>query len=935
MNFYIKSLFVLFSLFFWGSFCYAYSSNTTTYWCDGGCGGEIVYQSCHSSQSSCCPSDSDDEEGEESTCEEGEMTTTCGAIIKTGVKAEPWQKCVGGSQAKGSWSYCGDSGDFSHGNKFYFVCSGDCLYNVSEVRYYDNPTYPKNPELTIDQSETYPETCSAEDSKDKKAEYGCIEPSESSSSVLLPLKIDWDEDASWLAPKTTVTQFVSDLSYFPVYENLSTLGAQSYKITLNNVTVDSFSEPTSSDKKEFSDYISKDFDKDTEEMDQGYFYKILNVDSQPSYIEGGNYRSSEYNFRVDHNPCWFKSGQDYSLKIQTCCNKDGTDCNSGGTFNFTTALAPELKSPEDLDWGGKGYSAWNAWAGLAEEDYILDVEERIYSLPNTKYNPFNWETTSIEAYNSEKVAFPIFLDWCDVDSVNGPEEEEKGSWNMKLFQVIVNDEDKKEEVLHPGLLTGVISIPSKPVHAGADWTDVLYSNYYDESNESFFTENEKYSWEIDSCLEEHGDCKGYGEHWSLETEDSDLVDDFKFLTRDGSTLGVPTRIEWVLSRKVNSVKYNVPGVIADITNQGGITLNNLELNKSYSITIIPCSDYDSLKCESGNAKSITFKTTGAPPIINNLGSEGVSIPVKISWSSVAGAMAYYYSLNGAETLNEGVYKTLYYPEVISNTSYSLKVKTCADEAGNNCGEYGEAMVFETEKLGVVESISTDDNDGILYTNDRNIQWDVPAGANYYKYALSYKGDDTSKTCQNLKSNIEESIISDPSLSIESLCSGNYNLSIKSCLDFECNVYGDVGIFSFALDSKKDPNEGSSSSFMSGGLVPCNRSYDDTSTAWDETLSCNISHIFLMVRLVFDFLLIRLLPALLILLLLYTGGFFLFFKIVFFDRSRIDVIQKMKGVWKAAGIGFLIIFLSWTVINLFLLFVDPEMSTFGSWWDPLN
>ncbi|MDD3919309.1 MAG: hypothetical protein PHX52_01855, partial [Candidatus Pacebacteria bacterium] len=131
MNFYIKSLFVLLCCLFWGSFCYAYSSTTTTYWCNGGCGGEIVYQTCHSSQSSCCSSD--DDEGEESTCEEGEMTTTCGSIIPTGVKAAPWQKCVGGDQSKGTWSYCGDSGDFSHGNKFYFVCSGECLYNVDDV----------------------------------------------------------------------------------------------------------------------------------------------------------------------------------------------------------------------------------------------------------------------------------------------------------------------------------------------------------------------------------------------------------------------------------------------------------------------------------------------------------------------------------------------------------------------------------------------------------------------------------------------------------------------------------------------------------------------------------------------------------------------------------------------------------------------------------
>ncbi len=929
MNFYIKSLFVLFCFFFWGSFCYAYSSNTTTYWCDGGCGGEIVYQSCHSSQSSCCSSD--DDEGEESTCEEGEMTTTCGAIIKTGVKAEPWQKCVGGSQAKGSWSYCGDSGDFSHGNKFYFVCSGDCLYNVSEVRYYDNPTYPKNPELTIDQSETYPETCSAEDLE--KDNYSCIEPSESSSSVLLPLKIDWDEDASWLAPKTTVTQFVSDLSYFPVYENLSTLGAQSYKLTLNNVKVDSFSEPTPTDKVEFSDYISKDFDKDTEEMNRGYFYKVLNVDSQPSYIEGGNYRSSEYNFRVDHNPCWFKSGQDYSLKIQTCCNKDGTDCNSGGTFNFTTALAPELKSPEDLDWGGKGYSAWNAWAGLAEEDYNLDDDERVLSVPNSKYIPFDWETNAINNYPTQKINTPVFLDWCDVAEINGADKDDKGEWKMRLFQFFKNENGVEEETLYPEILDGTLAFPSGAVYAGVDWTDMLLSNFYDVQNNSYFTENEQYSWEIKPCYTPYS-CEDYGEHWSFETANSDLKSDFYFVTQEGSTLGIPTEIKWMLYQKANSAKYTVPGVTSGETNGGGLILENLSLNSSYSITVIPCSDQYSQECEYENAKTLNFKTTGLPPEINEL--KGNYIPIRISWKNVAGAKSYYYNLSGKEVLTKETSVTLDYPTVKSDTSYSFKVKTCADLEGTNCGAYSAAISFKTEKLKTVEKISTDNNGGILYTNNRQVSWEDLEGANYYKYALSYSGDDTSNTCLDLKNqNGTESIISSNYFTVGTLCPGEYNLSLNTCLDIDCKDYGNTSYFSFYLESKKDPNEGTEGYTSGGGLVPCNREYDDSSTPWDETLTCSVNHAFLLIRLLFDFFLIRFLPASLVVLLLYNGFLYLFHIFINFENPAMNLIQQSKVIWKAAGIGFLIIFLGWTAINFFLLFFDPSMSTFGSWWDPLN
>ncbi|MDD4662146.1 MAG: hypothetical protein PHG24_02600 [Candidatus Pacebacteria bacterium] len=910
--------FIPYSLVFFfllmANFCYAATETTTRYWCESGCGGEIITQTCTDTWRSCCASSSDDDD-EEDSCTPGPVSTTCTQEIRTGIKAEPWQICVG-SQYKVSGTACGDDFEAEGGTKFYFICSGSCLSNVTGVRFFDNPNYPQKPELTISGSETYPETCSKEDLESYPLKSNCIEPDQGSSSVDLPFKLDWDEDPYFMKTGKSPSQYVSNLRSIPEYESIASLGPSSYtiKMGVNEENVN-FKED-----QEFTEYLSKDFSKDQKELEQGYFYKILSVDTQPNYINSGTYRSSEYNFKVDHNACWLKNNTDYNLTIQTCCGSDGTNCNSGKQVNFKTSYAPELKSPEDLDWSGPNSSAWDAWEYLIEdEDYELDIEDRILAMPNSKYSPFDWEENSTSSYPNELVKFPIILDWCDVDDVNGEEKTEKGAWTMKLYQTLENDEGELEEVPYSAISDGMVSFPSKPVQAGATWTDVLTSNYYDKK---YFTENDKYSWELNSCLFGPWGCKSFGEHWSFVTEDSTLSSDFRILHRDGDILGIPTTLNWIMGRRVSSVKYELTSVASDSTRNQSVTFNDLKLNTSYTFKVTPCSDYDALECEPENTKSITFKTTGMAPKVNAL-SDGQYVPFEIGWKYVQGAKSYKYNLNGTEKVIGNNFDAIYYPQAKSDTTYTLKVKSCSDEAGTNCGDYSELITFKTFKLGEVEKISTDANNGILYSNDRKVYWEDLKGANYYKYTLLYNGEDTSKTCTNLKNKgTITGIVSDPSFMVDSLCAGTYSTSITTCLDIDCNDYGETNSFSFVLDSKKAP-EGTTST----GLVPCNRQYDDPTTAWDETQQCSLSHVFLLGRLLFDFLLSRLVPASLVILLLLDGGLYLFHIFVNFDNPAMNLIQRSKQLWKNVGIGTLIIFLAWTAINFFLLFLDSKMSVY--------
>ena len=113
------------------------------------------------------------------------------------------------------------------------------------------------------------------------------------------------------------------------------------------------------------------------------------------------------------------------MRIQTCCNPDGTNCNDGGVFTFKTAHAPELKSPEDLDWEGPGFDTWDAWEGLTE------TQKRDKNFDLSEYKPFDWAKDSIfDASKKSTIKPPVLLDWCD------SKEEEKLGFPVHSYEPV-------------------------------------------------------------------------------------------------------------------------------------------------------------------------------------------------------------------------------------------------------------------------------------------------------------------------------------------------------------------------------------------------------------------------------------------------------------------------------------------------------------------
>ncbi|HOI60115.1 MAG TPA: hypothetical protein PKU93_02205 [Candidatus Pacearchaeota archaeon] len=889
--------------------CKTYTYTYNIYKCSGGCGDAKIiketwvgWECCRCTEHGICPKIPD------------RYPYLSSEVIVS--VAEPWQVCVGGSYYERPKSKCGSSS--TSGTKPYFVCSGNCLDNVSGLRYYSNPNYPKNPELTIDGSEDYPQTCS------ENITSNCIEPSNDSTNVKSPLKIDWDENAYW--------QKSGSCGNFGCPEGITAIGPQSYKLSLkvseevDNKVVNLVNPPTKADSETFSDYISKNFDQDTNEIKEGYFYKVLNTDSQPNYIDKGTYRSSEYNFRVDHNPCWLKSGQEYDLTIQTCCKADGTECNSGSNFKFTTAYAPELKSPEDLDWEGSNYSAWNAWPQIDSIDKL--------PLNNADYEPFDW---ALQAPTSGlKVTPPVLLDWCDVDS-GRLEKRGTNSYSIlpKIFETNPEtNETKKVCAFNKGITDELCYHISNPV------TLNLFSEYSDIDN-YMFIKNSRHSWKVRGCpTVMAGICstRPYSQEWYFETSDADLGESTNIVPADGSFVGLPVNISWVNPYGyVSSIfEFYKNGALIETKelSASGISYNDLDLKTTYSWRFKNCTDRYYKNCDDWS-QLYKFTITGNPPELISPSGEVIP-PLNFKWNSVPGARSYIFKLEGGGINKEIKIRwdnlKLEYSEDLPfkvNTDYNWQVKTCADIEGNKCGDYSNTLSFKV-KLDAPTGLEPENKTLSLY-EDRgsNLKWGEVNQIKTYQISFDYtKGEEeTSKFCESLDK--KENIINSNEYFFSPQCLGTYTWKVRSCFSDKC----DDGTFSEWSESKnftifqninpETREKVSETNNNTKSIVPCGRPLDDPETPWNERESCTISHLLIILRNIIDFALGRLVPLIIAGSVVYSG-------IKFFTAlGNPKVIVQIKDLWKYIGLGLLIIIFSITAIDFVLTFVGYNVGVFGN------
>lgn len=104
----------------------------------------------------------------------------------------------------------------------------------------------------------------------------------------------------------------------------------------------------------------------------------------------------------------------------------------------------------------------------------------------------------------------------------------------------------------------------------------------------------------------------------------------------------------------------------------------------------------------------------------------------------------------------------------------------------------------------------------------------------------------------------------------------------------------------------------------GGLVPCGREWDDPNTSWDDTDSCEFCHGIMLLNQGMNFLM-KIAGVVAVLALIITG--FLFIT----SAGNPERKNNAKTTFKWVIVGFLILFLSWLLVDFFLSawgYLDP-------------
>jgi len=597
--------------------------------------------------------------------------------------------------------------------------------------------------------------------------------------------------------------------------------------------------------------------------------------------------------------CLFKSNRNYQWQVRACCSKNEETCGAwSGPWEFTTNAAPEPKLPYDPDWQGP---------------------EKIEDLSYEESRKLQWC----------KIEDPVLY---EETTVYGEKNYRPLSYNALIYYL-------DDDLCHPQLSFGGQCVPdvlSPDKAQGEKLPPDEFTDYYSV----FFTKETPYAWKIAACKDTHGfECTDYSQLWRFETGDWPLsVAPVNPLNDNQTPVGLPVLLKWT-SEGANSFNYELIGVSSGTTTVANVAFDypQLALNTVYSWRVQPCSDYEGKECEDTWYGPWLFKTTGQPPQLTYPLGNDIPIPINFDWEDVPGAKSYVFKIQGGELSKEEPTEKseflLDYPELKQETDYTWQVKTCAKEGGNACGAYSNPQSFRTFKLKTPAGLKPEDN-GEIYTYQPiyNISWEPVAGARFYQFEVSYVGvdpeDPKSEECQGLLGEkivlSPDDIVSRSSASLPLSCWGDYQWQVKACLDISCQESGDYSsLQTFNFVAKEAPPE-----TRGWGLVPCGRTTDDPSTTWrDETERCQVKHIFIMFFLVIDFLLWKVIPLILVLLVLASG-------VIFYFSAKLEAptpLAKVKSLWKAAGIGLAIIFFAWTIVSFFLTLFGYQVGIFGPWW----
>lgn len=366
--------------------------------------------------------------------------------------------------------------------------------------------------------------------------------------------------------------------------------------------------------------------------------------------------------------------------------------------------------------------------------------------------------------------------------------------------------------------------------------------------------------------------------------------------------------------------------------------NYYRLDRQFTLKITPCFDEWVEDCIPEMGLTQKLKTTGAKPTFNEADSgppppERVRIPRYLNWDSVPGAPSFLLEISGPKSLEKKVTirESFWWLESQGDGVYKWKVKSCADKCGFpvplkeellQCGTSSDEMVFYGCEMNPSQNFSPKLGEQFFPNELNGFSWDVvdcqgpvpiyqfkleysvPTNCNTLKKELRDKCNEIqgSEKCKNLLENrtivpITNVETNSFSLSSPLECLGTYHWQIKACLDEECKEAGNWSplLYFYVVLEKVKPRGWGVSFGTCKNIIPCT--------------DCKFSDIPKIIANILSCLLWTVSPIAIVFLLLYTGiG-------IYFSFGDPKIIEKAKSIWKAVGVGFLIMLLSWTIVNL--------------------
>ena len=191
----------------------------------------------------------------------------------------------------------------------------------------------------------------------------------------------------------------------------------------------------------------------------------------------------------------------------------------------------------------------------------------------------------------------------------------------------------------------------------------------------------------------------------------------------------------------------------------------------------------------------------------------------------------------------------------------------------------------------------------IYSGEFKFEWSGDK-ANYYKYHINLP-DGTAK----------ESTTSSSFVKVYTLDLGNHNWAIASCEDeagTNCSEWSPAASFEIISAPKE----------FIGGLVPCGQRYNNPGNSGVyESKPCEFSDLFVMVKMLLDFLLWRLGLIALALVVLLAGTS------SYFALGSPNIIANLKRLKDSTLKGYALMFSAWLIVNLILKLLGYTVT----WW----